>query len=583
MIRVANFSSGRYLGWYRTTTDARIPKSGTIDGVRYVMGRRIGIVARCIDLWLDLEPGDLHELDPSRAIAGEFEPPPVPNPTDLGVPSIAGVPLAVVSIDRDGAGFSGHFRARTSPMLCVDLWAHYYPGQWWARGTVVVTASNCAVPDMAEVVPHGFILRFGDAACIVPGQPNMSAPLMPEGTVLADGQARSFPVTFVWWSRLFAPSGFSSASAVAHLQIGANGIDRPYGDPYPMLQGGVQPLAWSYRHLPGAIASLHRWEPEPGVGPNMRSSDTGAQADQLFPGAECAGVRGVGAEIVRYLVALSQSRRPCHHLEPDGNLLDLSRHPGLLMWDGRAHDRISRDQLGKPRPLLDTETNGWWGPDVEHWLMGNLCLAYLLTGDPALEWQLQAQARVYLCQWTAAPGLATSSAYAARAIGYEALNNLRLWQLLSPIAWRGAVAGRWHERWIDILVSATERDIWDIRRDDPRLGAGEWWMPWQQAVGAYGVYVSGGHDHGYHAALRVVNDAWTLVGNRWVSIPVAPVGRQGTPDESWNLFAMPLAAAVVLREDPTNARARSIWEQCVADWRAGKGGETCWLPPEVTP
>jgi hypothetical protein len=77
--------------------------------------------------------------------------------------------------------------------------------------------------------------------------------------------------------------------------------------------------------------------------------------------------------LARYYAALGQLRRPCHHLE----------------------DQAGRDQLGKPRQPTLSETHGWLGPDREHWLQNTVAIALRITGGPALEWEMAAQARLF--------------------------------------------------------------------------------------------------------------------------------------------------------------------------------------------
>ncbi len=593
VVHAANYAPTVFDGWKRCTVDVMPPhEAGQVPGARYVLGRPIGLDVRVIDLQLRLDPGEVRSIDLSAAQPLAFVRGPLPAAplAFFGQPSIAGVPLQVVGLQPDGAGYLAHLRARVGPMLCCDLWLWWYPdAPGWAVGEVIITASNPSVPDATAAVPGDLCLLFGAADVVVPGlQPEPSnlqgaraggARLLPAGGVLADGQARSFPLVLVWRQHLRTVDDSSSAGAAANLSVCANGIARLWPDGNPTLAAGTSPLAWTISHWAGAIASLHRWAPEPGVGPNPRSPDTGAQADQVFVGAECIGPAGLGAEQVRYLVALSQSRRPCHHLEIDGSLLRLAQHPQLKFWDGRAHYRsdVSPDRLGKSRLLAESETQGWWGPDVEHWLFNNLTVAARLTGSPALQWQLEAQARVFLLQWVTFP-----YAYAARAVGWEALGVLHLWHNLEDRALAEQVRAGWLRRLDTVLLPqllSKPNDWWDVHID-PRLGTGEWVMPWQQAVGAYWVDRAGatfGRADARALALRGARramDAWQLQGGQWLTYWNLAVDGRGVLSHDANNFGMPLAPAVVLRHEPNDEKARAVWAQVAPD-----GGQ--WIAPGV--
>lgn len=588
-IRLANFSVQPFAGWVRANTDTPPTcASGRMGTARFAVGQRTGLDTWAIDVHTSLRPGEVWTCDTDSATPEPhaIDPLPADPLAYFGLPTIAGVPLSVVHVSPDGAHYRIDLRARVGPMLVVELfllWSPDCPG--WAIGTLLVTASNPAVPDLVATVPPGFRLEFGSSLVTIPGL-LWGCEIIPAGDTIADGQSRAYPLTIVW-PRLVTPTDYSSAAALN--QILTNGITSLYPGGNPRLRAGASALAWGREHVADAVASLHRWEPPRGLGVNPRSGDTGAQEDQVFVGAECMTPDGIGCDYVRYLTALAQSRRPCHHYEAGGEPLDLSRHPQLRFWDGRAHWHrgVSPDQLGKPRALTEQESQGWWGPDVEHWLLNTLAVASRITGDRALQRLLEAQARVYLLQWTAEPGLSTSSTYAARAVGWEGIGVVHLWRCLANRALAVAV----HDRWLDrldrvLLPKLSASDIWDIRQDDPRLGPGAWWMPWQQSVGAYGLDLAGqtfGRDDArqvaLNGALRVLYAAWKLDGGTWLSAPSRTVS-QAEPaqfDGSFNLFGMPLAPATILRHNPNHSTAKEIMAQLIRD---AKGGHP-WLPPEV--
>lgn len=596
-IRLCNFSGSIWVGWKRIVVDVLPPlASGEINGLRYVVGRRTGLDTYAVDVHCRLNPGEVREVDLARAQPWAFVRGAVPSDPMVyfGTPAIGGAIFAFIGIAADGAGWSVHLRAREPyrPMFVSDLYLLWYPDHpATAIGEATVTASNPAVPDMGAVVPTSFDLHFGDALVCIPGLP-VGAPLMPAGTTFADGQCRSFPVVIAWPRHFQGAEEWASAGALANLQVSGNGISRLWPGGNPRLAPGTSPLAWGGWHMPGAIASLHKWQVEPGVGPNMRSADTGAQADQIFVGGECVGTAGLGCETVRYLVALSQSRRPCHHREADGSPLDLSKHPQLVFWDGRPHiPSVSPDQLGKPRKLGESEASGFFGPDVEHLLLNNLCVAARITGSRALQQDLADHARLYLLTYQTDKSRFPYQAvpFAARAVGYEGIAVTLLWFNLEDRALAGVVRARYLERLDSVLLpdlGAAVNDQWDVRVNDPRLGTGEWEIPWQCAVGAYGLDLAGRTFDRPDARALALRGAKHAMARGWEKQPDGTwltyfnraVDGRGVVGHDANNFGMPLAPAVVLLHEPNNATARDIWAQLQRD-HAGSS----WHPPEVAP
>lgn len=582
-IKIANYGSSSYSGWFRRTVDRLPPHpAGSVGETRYVVGRSVGLDTHIVDLRITLQPGEVREVDLARAVPWPFVRGEVPgNPISYfgGPPSIGGSHLDLVSIVPDGAAYLTHWRARTGRLFAIDLWAAWYPGQpAIASGEVTVTASNPAVPDMTVTVPPDFTMRFGDAMVLVPGAaPN--APLLPAGTTFADGQSRSFPVTLVWPRHLRTAEDWASAGALANLAISGNGIEKLWPDGNPVPVPGLDRLAWTRSHWSDCISSLHRWQRPSGLGVNERSKDTGAQQDQVFVGAEGLGPTGLGAETVYYLTALAQSRRPCHHLEADGSPLDLAKHPSLRLWEGRPH-RSGGDMLGKPRELGETETHGWWGGDVEHFLINTLSIAARLTGSPALQWQLEHEAKVYLLQLANSPYL-----FAARAHGWEGIAVVHFWWNLENRALAEAVRAAWLAHFDAVLkpqLSVKPGDLWDVRVDDPRLGTGEWTIPWQAAVGAYGIDLAGRTFNRPDACALALRGAKATMATGWVKQPDGTwltyfnraVDGRGTPTHDANNFGLPMAPAVVLRYEPNNQMAREIWASI-----ASGGGQ--WIDPGI--
>lgn len=619
-VHIANYSGSEFHGWKRCTVDILPPhQSGQLaapDGlpVRYVLGRKIGTCTWVLDVDVHLLPGQVFALDLAESAAAPFalQSPPDDALAFFGAPSIAGAPLQVVDLQPDGAAWLAHLRARTGAMLCTDLWVTWYPDRpGWACGEVVVTASNPTVPAVTTVVPSNFLLRFGAADVLIPGLPTPTASaaqaggacLLPAGASLGDGQARSFPLVLVWRQHLATQVEWSSAGAAAALAICANGISKLLPDGNPSVPARFSPLAWTREHWAGAIERLHTWDAGP-LGVVAGSTQTGAQEDQVFVGGECMlGPVSLGSETVRYLVALGQSRRPCHHLEASGTQINPGLHPQLVLWSSRPHWHrgVSPDQLGKSRSVSDLDTHGWIGPDREHLLINTLSASARLTGSPALQWQLSAQARNFLLSETIDPRLSTSGPDAARSVGWAGIAVAHLWTTLEDRVLAEQVAARWRQRVLQVYVpqlGTRVADVWDPRTGDQRLivetGSDPNWMPEQQAVGAYGMDLACslvGPVEGRALALRgakaVLDRAFVRQGNRWVEWErlafqgtdmVVPVEGRTAHRTGWYTAAwFPLATATVLRHEPGNERAVSIWAQQWAD--SGNGG--AWMPPGV--
>lgn len=598
-VRLANHSSAAFDGWKRTTIDSEPPHvAGELGGARYVLGRRIGLEARVVDVHCSLAPGQHLELDLAKAAAIDFalgSPPADPLAHFGGPVLLAGVPLDVVALAADGAAWTVQLRCRVGRMLCANIWLTWYPDQpGWCAGEVLVVASNPSVPDLSATIPPAFALRFGDALVLVPGRAP-GDPLLAAGDTLADGQGRALPLTFVWLRHLRA-SGWSSVGAVAELGVGAVGVRSLLPGGAPLFPPGYSGRAWATAYWPAAVANLHRWSPGP-LGPLPRSMDPGGQEDQVFhAGGEALLRDGVGAEVVRYLTAVRFAARPCQHLEADGSPLDIARHPNLLFWDGRPHYRldVSPDQLGKPRVLTEADTHGWLGPDVQHMYQRTLVASARLTGSPACQWLLSRLATVYLLQRTSNPAWSLSQAESAREWGCEGLFVVDCYRDLEDRALAARVVQRWRERVERILVPQTAgKDLWRIWQNpfDPRLdpnGPGVQW--WQESFLSYAVDLAceqvgpiEGRVVARRVAERVLDVAWRqLPDGRWRSQPQGPLdgsaNDQNPPTDSFNAFGMPLCVATVLRHDRQHAKARAVWMQLLA-----ATGETArrWMPPGV--
>lgn len=596
VVQLQNHGAFPYDGWIRANVDTEpTMAAGLVDGVSWVQGRQTGADTWAVDLHVELPAGKAVRLDLSRSTS--WRPPAMHLPSDLltffgGPVTIGGVPLQLTGIRQDGAALSVHLRNRLQRTLVGDVWLDWYPGQGWCAGEAMVTSSNPTVPDMVETVGD-LQLKFGDAVCFLAGAG--FAPLLRAGDTIADGQARAVPVLFVWPRHLTRGSDWSSVGALADSKIGALGIAHswPVGEPH--VPASFDVLKWAVGIYSESARRLHTWDPAL-LGPAPQSGQTGAQEDQGFVRAEPTLLPG--AEIPVYWSALKLAARPCHHREVDGSPLDGDRHvePRLILWDSRPHwhTQVSPERWGKPRGLDRSESHGWSGADVEHWLFSTLALAKRYTGSHACDALLEAQARIYPLQHTVTPGWSTSQAYASRAAGWECLAVVHLARALDDRSRAKRVLLHWAQRMESITMPTFETlgDFWDVRRDDPRLGSGDWWMPWQQSVGAFFMDLAGQlhgdvlADDGVRLrklALRgasvVVRDAWVQVGTRWQPKPIMPVGGGGVPDPSFTYFGMPLSVATVLRHEPQHAKARAIWSQLEAEAR--DVGQAKWLAPGV--
>lgn len=574
VIQIANTSSGPFQGWRRTTMDWDMPAAAIeAAGVLAVKGPAAGKGLWIVDVRADLKPGDMRRVDLRTGAKRAWALPPISpeSISQFGTPQLAGRPLSVRGVTPEGAGYLVHFSGRLGGLGHADLWLKHYPdAPGIAAGELVICASNPAVPDLEWAAPADLTLRFGEAAVLVPGKARGA--LIEEGDLLADGQARSWPLVAVW-PRLLKDFEWSSAGAIAAMQVPVRGV----ANVWPI--GGTPaidlPDSWLGMHLSREVANLHGWGAGLGVAP--ASGVTGAQEDQLFVGGEA---KLLGNELPRYLAALGQSRRPCHHLELDGTLLTPEKHPRLRMWEGRAHWHLgqSPDQLGKPRALQRSQTQGWWGPDEEHRLYNSVAVGYWLTGSPALQWQLRHAATHLLFE-------VPNRVPRARAIGYRGLLTALLDRVLEdrPLAARVRVG--WELTVLrDLSPKLSDRGgVWD-RFEDPRLGPGTRWMPWQAAVGAYGLWISGYYLSipdatrlGEEAARAVVEQGYVQVDGDWKVYYTVPlgVGESTFGSSDWADFGSPLALAVLKRARRTTPRVEELWARTVAR------GSGKWTDPGV--
>lgn len=616
-VRVANNHHAPFRGWVRAIVDEQPPHDvcRLPDGTLCIVAGQRSPDRWAVDLRLSLAARERRVVDLAGAVAAER--PVMALPGDLlehfaGWPDVGGVPFEPRAIDLDGAAIAVHWFARPRPMLAVHLWTRWYPDQpGLVTGEVAVVASNAGIPDTNATVEQPLRLSWGDGAVYVCGGAGiidgLLAPIVPAGTSFADGQARGMPIAIAWPRHLHqsGEEAFRQFESAIGLRVSAIGVRELWPHGNPQLPAGFDAVAWTKAHFGPALARLHTWDAAP-LGPAPNSSVTGAQEDQTFVRGEMMLPGGEGAEQVAYLVALHTMARPCHHLEASGRQCDPVDHPQCVFWTGRPHYHrgVSPDRLGKPIrpdgsawfPTID-ECHGWNGPDREHWLINTTAAAARVIDSPALQFELQQQARIFLFQETTQPGWSTSSPDAARSVGWAGIVAVHLWRGLDD----RDLAERVRQRWIDRArlvylpeLGAKPYDVWDVRRDD-RIGSGERWMAWQQSIGSYGLYLAArefdvpeAKAMAVRAAKRCVASNWAKDGSRWLGVvnppfppPEVPeLPPEGTPQ--WYVTTWDLPALwVTLREDPAHAKARACWNQAMAD--LGAGLSRSWVPPGAVP
>lgn len=572
-MHIANLSAGRFRGWLRTTVaDSLLAgvSQGTISGWRFVAAGMIGTDLREVDIEVELTAREEHTPG-TNVVASELRRSGMAVTADThGTLALNGEPMIILSIAPDGAGLLVHARRRIGSLLVVDVHLRWYPEMpGVARGTATITASNASVPDLECQLDRDLVLTFGSAIIWPLGR--APGAIAAQGTHFGDGQARIVPLTVIWLQHLTGPYDLTSAFALAAGAIAIRGLDRLYPEGNPRIAAGFDGATWQAENYGEALRRIHTWDVGT-LGINKRSADTGAQEDQLVHGEALAHPM---ASVHNTLAAYKWANRPCHHRDWRGDVVKASDHPSCMLWDGRPHF-AAPDRLGKPAPLPEGTTAGWSGPDEEHWLVGRLFEAARLTGDPALQLELEHQAQLYLGAQTLPFGEQanwfTSGPGASRAVGWKALLVHRLWHSLKDRALAEQVRERWTRALETILLPRFEMvDIWDVRVDDARLGPGAWWMPWQQAVGAYGVYLASqlvvdptlrqrGVNMAQLAAQAVLRDAFVRASDgTWLTKPQRPVLGGSPADASFNHFGMPLALATILSDSPRHDAAREAW------------------------
>lgn len=592
---LANYSRHPFSGWIRRAVDVKPPAaSGLVDGVTWVRGRPRGLAMWDVDFRVTLRSGEVRKVDLASS-----------TPVDADIllatpgvvasvwPMLAGTAMAVVSANPNGAGIDGHWRMRTGPMLCTDLWATVYPGQDWCTGELLTTASNPQVEDLFGVVPARFTLQGVDGVVKVAGLPQGS-PLIPAGTTIASGQ--SWPpqhVTVLW-----GLEGAASAAAVSEQQVGCLTVT-PWPQGTPLWWLDQDPTNWVSDWLARSRPYSQSWTAHPlGIAADARR--TGGEMDQVYVAAALGhGASSVGGEWLAWMIGGSYMRRPSRHLEAGGESLRVDAHPDLCMWGGQPFAQGgSKDLLGKKGIPSLADTHGWWSWD-EHDFHNWAYVGARMTGSLALQQWVEAQARRLLFEHTTDKRFSTTKRTGpCRSYGWYCLTTWWCWQLLDDRDLAEQIRDRWLWTWEQAALPRWGgQAFWDVRHLDPRLsgptGRDDVWLAYQQAPMALWLDYCGeafarpeARQLALLGAHAVLQHAYNVVDARqtgWHIVGVVDGAAEplvngdgalfGPGTESW----MVTAPACVLRHQPKHEQARAIVEQAKRE----RPVEGRWVAPEV--
>lgn len=571
MLRIANPTNSKMIGWFPFTVPC-IGKDNVdhLDGLRLCparnrltgvplpdvairYGTRMGS-ARCAWADLDVDANSCVDVDIAKGVGCDYHADPVIPPDVLAdpnrffLPTVNGTVLQLVVHDGSPLEFDGpavrvHYRGLVGSSTWADLWLAWVPEEHFYRFELLLNTAHPlrAAQFMVETFPRGLLLTIGTSKVFHIGA---KEGVLMAGDSMAQGQGRAFCGLGYWPDRTTE----RDMEQIGPMLTGAPYlIDQRWRDVVAgmgvaQLGGRFDLQAWLAAKLGRALETPYTWNTSGlmlGVTPN--SGVTGSQEEQCFGanGAEAFVDHpwAPAAVFVRYLVAMTYSRRPCHWREVWGELLDWNGHksPRLVLLSGQPHysSSVSPDRLGMERQTTEAERHGWYGPDREHWLYGSLWFAAQVTGSRLLQFLIEAQARVVWFGETTDPNLSTSGAGAARSVGWYGMVATALAHCLQSDATRSLVLKRTNERLQSVYLPAYGPNqypelpkVWDARRDNRLssqlelhyenivlsngdvidradtlpLGAMTWktmyhypiaWMVYQQAVGAYGLHLLG--------------------------------------------------------------------------------------------
>lgn len=589
--------------WIHATIDTLPPlMAGETDECQYVVGNPEGIRSHenhQTAFWgIDVRPKTTISagqrrtltLDHARPFAHKLEMPAAVLSDPLGhfgIPTLMGNAFALCFADGEpikanGAHYEIHLRIRGVP-LCWDLRLRWYPGDdSLMHGTLRVTNSDARYPSPVYQIPESIELGIDT--------------LLGAGDWIGNGQSRVWPVSYR------RDNSTLNVRRVLAIGFGRTRIG-PLGGIAP--RGAYDQAKW-LNYSGDSFLKLLSWD-APQIGVSKRSGDAGDQEDQGYsqgfePFVENADLLTIRAGLE---AAWSQAKRPCHHLDLNGQPLDPeAQTPRMVYWNGTIHydSRVSPNRHGKVRNLTEADTHGWWGPDNEHFLINRIAAAYELTGDVALHDELVHHALVYLGSETVDPTISNTHLHIARALGWQCLAMSHCYRLLRDRELADRVRMRVATR-IEQHRAAWGTGLWDVRPNPgnymgmPASVAPFFCMTYQGAVGAFGVYVAcitmGLHDKtdwAVQAAARIV-DLCYPEGNEILGLAINDTvtarRNTGTFYRAW----LPLALYVAIRGLPVGdtiriqaqeARHRILDElpNPLTEWSHFDD----WMPPvEVTP
>lgn len=624
-LELTNLSASPFSGWLRGSVATGAPGDVgiTSQGKPWILGRQLGLRGCEIDVQVQIPAGTVMPLDllpqPPLAAPGAQKPP-LLSRFLKAIPQVDGIDLVSQGMDPTPGIWRAHLRARITPMEVVDAWFDLGPSQPWAQFRLRRTVSNPAIPDLTATVQQDFALKCGDAVVQFIGGPEREPwgrfnTILPAGWTDADGQA-TCACGVVFWPDLMTDADVESVKA---LCTGSVGLHDPEWEHQigPLKAVASLPLrfsarSWAVGNYPGALQRLLNWQEGP-LGITANSGQTGAEEEQPGLGKGAAVFAGGGftaVETLRY-VGYGFGRVPCHYREADGSPLSMTGHPNLMLWDGRPHKAMP-DTLGKNPDLFGPWlSHGWWGPNDEHFFVGTLCSAYQLTGDPVLQSLIDDLARVWLYSDTVDPRMSTSGPRAARARGWASIAASWFWLTLEDRALADMVKSRYLARFRMYKADVDQNGpLVDMRPNDLDgngnligLAAAVWsdtsqpspypwfWMGYQCAVMCGGIQIAGevfdlqeAKDLAYSQALVILDRCfqqqgtgwvgWEVLGVKPVSVTEQPVSFvEGRGAHHSGLFDggawFALAVWTILRHDPTNAKALTIWTDWISRARTG--------------
>jgi hypothetical protein len=484
-LRIANYSAVPFTGSLLTTTD-HWPEGETPTVLRWKNAAVEPVRELSPGLWQievvvyrePVAPGAVAPFEFADA-EKDADVPDAVYPTSPATPKVEGVALTLVGSHTGmiGGAFTSHHRRRFK-MLVVDVYQEVSV-DGFVRGVVTAALEDTDF-DWPYVEGDELVVTLEGLTMY---EPVTLAPFrMPLGR-MADGQMRSMPFVAIDATILTggdAPSILAVAQGLVHAQA-LNELWPGMG--WPEFRGDK--LKWINKHTKPTLAALHGWGTA-GVGVTPKSSQTGPQEDLVFVGGESKDVPG--GHLPRYFAALGQSRRPCHFFEADGSPLSPDRE-NLCIWYGRPFHQWG-DKLGRVRSLGEREAQGWSGPDEEHLFLNSLFVAYRQTGCQAIQAQIRNQAVQWLYYVVTDPKHPLSRPGAARAVGWKGWAAWIFWHSLEDRQLAQRIAERWVEYVDKVLVPKLDpAKPWHTFAQ-PKWGTGKYWFPYQQAIGAWGVYMA---------------------------------------------------------------------------------------------